>query len=159
MPITNKGEHILLPYLNKPGIIPNLNPRAGRMKYQNSINNERNFELKFQLKYFITIITRGKGESGRILIGPKDFDAYLDWKFNLETCTEEELIKEFERTFPMAQLPNIEQVVESSYSPPPSFANISALKEAAHKGLREAGLLPKEEKEEDKIDPYSIDPR
>lgn len=161
MTMYNKGEHPLLPYLNTPGIICHCDPRAGRMRWQNMINNERNVELKMWLKDFITIITRGKGEEGRIFIGPKDFDSYLGWMFPLSTCTEEELKKEFDRTYPKGNLPNLEKVVEDSYSPPPNFVDFAALKAPAIEGLRKAGLLPKEEKEEKRLDPFSgdFDPR
>lgn len=128
-------EHVLIPMLTRVMIIPHLNPRAGRMVYRNMITNERNAILQMTLKDFITVLSRGKGINGRIIIGPKEFDRYMHWTFDLETCTQEELDKEFQRTYPKNLICDVERNLgEGSKLAAPMEAAASAIK------ARNAGL-------------------
>lgn len=151
-------RHILIAYTKVPGIIQHGNPRAGRMKFLNSINNERNKVLKMVLQDAITVITRGKGNEGRILIGPKSFDSYLDWRFPLETCSTEELIDEFNRTYPMDQLIDVDKAMSEDTNR--LMLNVDTKKKLQTPFLEGLEALKAKHKETPTIDvdPYAVDP-
>lgn len=102
-------DHPMFKYLASPIIINHIDPKVGRMKYQNMITNERNFAIKMMLQDFLSIMYRGKGEKGRIIIGPREFEGYLNWMFDIQHCTQEELNEEFEKTYPKDRICVIEK--------------------------------------------------
>lgn len=114
----NTYEQKLVEALASPIIILAGNPRSDRMRYVNAINNTRNkmLEYAFVIEKSVSILCRQK--HNRIIIGPKDFDAYLPIMFDLGTCSQEELTKEFKATYPLpllniAELQEFEKKTES----------------------------------------------
>lgn len=160
----NQSE-VLIPFLTCPTFIPHLNPRQGRMYYQNMITNEKNATLQFTFKDFLSITTAGKGNKGRIFIGPKNFINFFDWRFDITTCTIEELVKEFKRTYPKDMICDVEKNLNTT----PTGKELPVVEEKAWIDdylERHPELNADTRKEKEKgtitevtapIDPYAID--
>src|ERR1044072_1106645 len=88
-------EQKLVQALRKPFIIPSTNPKSERTMYMNARNNVKNKALQFAFYEGISILHRQKFH--RIIIGPKDFQAYLPFMLSLETVSEVELQAEWEK--------------------------------------------------------------
>lgn len=109
-------ETRLVTALHQPIIIDSANPRKDRMRYINAMNNTRSKVLSYAFKAekSLSILTCQKAE--RIIIGPKDFDAYLPLRFDLNTCTKEELAGAFRQTYelPLIDLELLERQITNA---------------------------------------------
>ncbi len=107
----------MVPFLTTVTIIRHPDPKRGKQTYRNAINNERLQMIKNILNEGISIYYRGKAETGRIIIGPKDLEDEIrkhDWMFDLGTCTIEELQKAFEKYYPKERLVDFNAAMNSN---------------------------------------------
>jgi hypothetical protein len=142
----------MVKYTRSVEIIPHPNPKKGKSIYRNAINNDPMKKARVILNASISILYRGEGEQGRIILGPKDFYQFFDYFFPLETCTQEELEKEFERTYPKDMLVDFDQaMMQASANSPKALITQPKLDKLRNQGLdamRQAGfgLKPEERK-------------
>lgn len=103
----------------------------------------------FLLEKPLSVLTRQK--ENRIIIGPKEFDIYFPFTFDLGTCSQEELEKTFKATFKGVTV-NVNDWLEIGQKQARDAARNIAdeLEEEGNKGYLEAfGFGKKKEEKKD----------